>query len=613
MRREKVLADADPEVQAEIRHQLTALLYRNAHVGAGVNLVTAALLAYVNVSVSFPAVPALLWWCAVAAIAAGRFLLSRRYQAAPVAVRAEAMWRRRYLTYTALLGAVWGGGAAMFMWQAPEGVQLFTGLLCAGLASGAVTVLAPVPRAFRLFALLLILPMLLVIFLQAQSALHWGFGIMIMIMIVAMFAGARFLYETLVTAIRLGIEEGRMVAEQEALRVAAEAANQAKSTFLATMSHELRTPMNGILGMAQRLLVDEGLDQATRQDAARTIYRSGQALLMLLNDILDLSKVESGKMELSPVPFQPQALLEEVAHLFIQPAQEKGVQVETVCAAEAQHCFEADTSRLRQMLTNLASNAVKFTPQGSVRLAAEIVKGGKQWDWLEFSVTDSGIGIAPDKLPLLFQPFSQTDHSIAREFGGTGLGLSIVSKLAELMGGTVGVESTPGRGSRFWFRIPAVWLKGASGCSQNQSMAVPTPVVPVQRQENTGPVLVVEDNAINRMVAEDLLESLGVESRCVENGAEALDLIRQGVRPPLILMDIQMPVMDGVTATQQIRAWEQGNGLPPLPIVALTANAFDEDRERYFAAGMNGFLAKPIDIEQLGQTVQKWVATGKPR
>lgn len=234
---------------------------------------------------------------------------------------------------------------------------------------------------------------------------------------------------------------------------AAESANIAKSRFLATMSHEIRTPMKGVLGMAQLLLMDETMDDADRKEYAQTIYNSGQTLLALLNDILDLSKVEAGKMELSSAPFDPRQLIDETLRLFAPAAREKGLSIAAEWRGPPGIRYAADVARLRQMLGNLAGNAIKFTSAGFVRIEAAVVRETAQRAWLEFSVSDSGIGLSPEQQTRLFQPFSQADSSTTRQYGGTGLGLSIVRSLAQLMDGTVGVESQPGKGSRFWFRV----------------------------------------------------------------------------------------------------------------------------------------------------------------
>jgi PAS domain S-box-containing protein len=406
--------------------------------------------------------------------------------------------------------------------------------------------------------------------------------------------GARYVFAS---ARDIGERKRAEVALLEAKR-AAEAANLAKSQFLATMSHEIRTPLNGVLGMAQLLLMPE-LPETERQEYARAIINSGQTLLTLLNDILDLSKIDAGRMELMHADFAPRQLVEEVAVPFAEIAQHKGLRLEAAWHGPPGQRYWGDPIRLRQMLSNLLGNAVKFTASGNIRLAGRETADGM----LEFIVADTGIGIADDVRDKLFKSFSQVDGSATRAHGGTGLGLSIVRSLADLMGGDVGVESVPGLGSSFSFRVRLQRVPDGIGQPDGQ---------PYPAAGSAHRILVVEDDATNRQVIEAILDKCGYEHRSVVNGREAVRLVTQGEsewQPELVLMDCQMPVLNGFAATVQIRTWEAvQRGSRHLPIVALTAAAFQEDRERCLAVGMDDVLTKPVDMRLLQTTLQQWLS-----
>jgi PAS domain S-box-containing protein len=409
-----------------------------------------------------------------------------------------------------------------------------------------------------------------------------------------------------VMAVMRDVTERKRVEEALAqAKDAAEKASCAKSAFLATMSHEIRTPLNGVLGMAQMLLLPQ-LQEAQRLEYARTILSSGQTLLTLLNDILDLSKIEAGRFQLELGVVDPASLLSEIHTLFAGAAQAKQLVLTHAWSGPTGQRYITDSTRLRQMLANLVGNAIKFTASGAVAVVGrEVAREGSHVE-LDFAVADTGVGIAPEQLCLLFQPFSQADSSTTRRFGGTGLGLSIVKNLAQVMGGGVGVQSTPGQGSRFWFRVMAQ-LCASDGNSRRTPRTAGQAGAPPAGARLQGHVLVVEDNSVNAQVIAAMLHALGLGYEWLTDGQQAASAIAQGLRADLILMDLHMPVMDGYTATERIRAWEAQTGAAPRPIVALTADAFEEDRQHCLAVGMDDFLTKPIAMQALHGALERWL------
>jgi signal transduction histidine kinase/ActR/RegA family two-component response regulator len=390
-----------------------------------------------------------------------------------------------------------------------------------------------------------------------------------------------FLSRRLLDRSRSALRQARQRAQQG--EVAAESANAAKSTFLATMSHEIRTPLNGVLGMAQAMAGDELSDR--QRDRLSVIHRSGEALLAILNDVLDLSKIEAGKLELEQVEFELAEVARGAYSAFTALANKKGLSF-ALDIEGARGRYLGDPTRLRQILYNLISNALKFTEQGEIRVTAR-----RDGEMLQISVKDTGVGIPPESLGKLFAKFDQLDSSTTRRFGGTGLGLAICRELASLMAGEISVQSELGLGSTFTLRVPLAWTGEERVIATVAESVGEQPAIALR-------VLAAEDNAVNQLVLKTLLHQMGVDPHVVDNGQLAVAAWETGDWD-VILMDIQMPVMDGLTATAQIRARELAGGLARTPIVALTANAMSHQVEQYRAAGMDGHVAKPIQAAEL--------------
>ncbi|MBL8043333.1 MAG: PAS domain S-box protein [Nitrospira sp.] len=425
-------------------------------------------------------------------------------------------------------------------------------------------------------------------------------------------------------------ERKRSEEELRAAKESAEAASKAKSEFLANMSHEIRTPMNGVLGTTE-LLLNSALTDKQRH-LASTVHRSGRTLLAIINDILDFSKIEAGKLDLECVGFDLLQVLEESLELFMEAGRRKKLELTQQIDERVPRYLKGDPVRFRQILMNLLSNAIKFTETGGITLVAEFLSGTTTHALLRFAVSDTGIGIPAAAKLRIFDAFSQADGSTTRRFGGTGLGLSIAKQLVALMGGAITVESEPGRGSTFAFSAQFELQPLSTGSDTTVACYSPPPhsyLVPDHAGGSTHPlgspsqadaqpdgqaagcILLAEDSPVNREVAVGMLEQLGYQVEIAENGRQAL-LATEHAHFDLILMDCQMPEMDGLTATSEIRQRETEAGRSRLPIIALTANAMQGDRELCLSAGMDDYLTKPYTQMQLREIIQKWLSKRNP-
>ncbi|HAF44076.1 MAG TPA: hypothetical protein DCK83_03825 [Gallionellaceae bacterium] len=582
-----VVSSINPAVHA----RQTALLYRNAKLGQVITMLAAAPTAYLGY-ISRPG-PIILGWLFLMAINTYlRYHLSQQYQAAKPSDTEAIHWAHRYIRLIGVQGVLWIIGCGAIMWGNEDSYRFLAVLVLAGMVAGAVSILSTFRSAFRAFAFPIIIGGTVITFIDASTPVHYVLGITLIVFLGGVMRSSRYFNELLIESITVELEKSHLVKK-------AEAAVRAKDAFLANMSHEIRTPMNSILGMAQ--LAFKAEQNPRQREYLRKIQLSGEHLLGIIDDILDISKIDAGKLSIDVVDFELAMVIETLNNLLAKKAEDKDLKLNFYIDPAVPPYLRGDPRRLCQVLTNLAGNAIKFTDKGEVNVRIQRLGEDRNQAALRFEVQDTGVGMSRDEIAQLFQPFQQVDCSTTRKYGGTGLGLVISKQLVEMMeGGTIGVDSFPAQGSTFWFT-----LKMTEGVHPAE------PQAPESAKNESGVLaklkgshlLLVDDNDFNLEVAVEFLQGAGAEVTTSGNGKEAIELIRRQ-RFDCVLMDVQMPVMDGVEAVQLIR---KDPAIKQVRVIALTANASREDRERYLAAGMDDVIIKPFNYQTLFTTIAKWL------
>ena len=531
------------------------------------------------------------------------------------------LFRRWYVLAVLITGAGWGI-TSILMFPYTQAEQIFLSFILAGVAASGIA-LSHVGWLYYSFVGLALVPLMFRLFYAggevyyAMSALTGLFmGVMVMaaykmhalstkelnlsfanVELISDLQCAQNNLEAVNVELKDEIEYvKKMEFELEKARDKAEHLSEVKSAFLAKMSHEIRTPMNGVMGTLQLLELTDLDDK--QKFYAQTASSSASSLLSIINDILDISKIEAGKLQIEKIPFNIKDLVSDIVTLQTFPAEQKQNKLVYEIEDSCPDMLSGDPTRLRQILVNLISNAIKFTQSGEVKVRLRVLTEANERIVVEFGVSDTGIGISEDIQKKLFTAFTQADESTTRKYGGTGLGLAIVKQLVEKMGGRFGLNSELEKGSLFWVSLPFT--------KTTQEPKAEVIVLDERRIKLSGSVLLVEDNPVNQMIATKMLDNIGLKVVLATNGQEALELFIKGGFNA-ILMDCQMPVMDGFEATRQIRADEKINKKDHMPVIAMTANVMQGDKERCLGAGMDDYIGKPFKISQLEEKLQYWL------